>query len=381
MSRTVGINPAYLSKLEPEQRTWLTGKAEGLKFFDEFLSKHGKHIFFIGRTNSGKTQKGYWLVNWLKHTEVQIWISSGKPDEILPLLCMGKKVRIITPEKCDIIIEERVRGQGWQRIADHPEVVGVNSPEGIIGAIVGKSYDKNRNYHPECINIIELRNSFHNPLKAVEWVGGFFETLARKTRLRQLPANLFPCTIHLDESHWALAGKRVSCDPIRTKTSEIITENALESRSAGIRLAMYDQDHNNITPASRENLLCAVLCHGADVKSDENPALGRWCQLQQPAHPSRFKSHQGRFVYEDGSSFPPDGVWNFPFFPRSEIDREWIKRVRVRPVGFYDIGSDEEKEEFAIPFPFMGIVPAFTMQEEKSENDEHYSRYHIPEEC
>src|SRR5690606_6397651 len=98
----------------------------GKKFWDEFICKHGNHVFIVGNTGSGKTQKGYWLVNWLMHTETIIWISTGKNKEILPLLCLGKPVRIICPKGCNVKISEYGPDRKWQVIEDHPEVVTVS---------------------------------------------------------------------------------------------------------------------------------------------------------------------------------------------------------------------------------------------------------------
>ena len=107
-----GIPPGYLEKLDEVQRIFIL-RAWGRRFYWEFLTAYGKHLFIFGTTGSGKSNKGYWLVDWLKHLETQIWFDSGKQGEILPLLCMDRKIRVIVPTGCDLIIEERVNGK-WK---------------------------------------------------------------------------------------------------------------------------------------------------------------------------------------------------------------------------------------------------------------------------
>ena len=118
MSHTTGIPPKFLAKLDPNQRTFIL-TAVGRRFYEEFLCQHGKHLFTFGTTGSGKTQKGYAFVDWLKYLETQIWFDTGKTNEILPLLCMGRKIRIVTPSGTDVVIEESSGGI-WTRIAYHP---------------------------------------------------------------------------------------------------------------------------------------------------------------------------------------------------------------------------------------------------------------------
>jgi hypothetical protein len=142
-----GINPGYLDKLDAAQRQWaITGP--GKMFLDDFVWLKGNHCFVIGTTGSGKTNKGYWLVNWLKHTEMQVWLDSGKSNEIIPLLCQGLPVHIIVPKYTDVIIEEKVNGK-WERIKDHPVVTHIPDAGDTWWALRKKT-----------INILCFRNAF-----------------------------------------------------------------------------------------------------------------------------------------------------------------------------------------------------------------------------
>jgi len=232
-----GVNPTYLERLDPVQAKWiLTGP--GNLFKESFLWLKGNHCFVFGTTGSGKTNKGYWLVNWLKHTELQIWMDSGKSAEFLPLLCQDMPVQIICPKYANVIIEERVNGK-WQKIQNHPPVIWVPDAGDTWWAI--------RKKH---INVLCFRNAFWTVSARTKWMSYLFETLALWTRLGRMPA-IFPFTLHIDESQWAIAGSKITHDEERTKSTEIITENVLEIRSYGGRLIAYAQGFKSLPPAIR----------------------------------------------------------------------------------------------------------------------------------
>jgi hypothetical protein len=358
-----GINPAYLAKLDEAQQDFaITGP--GKMFLDDFVWLKGNHGFVFGTTGSGKTNLGEWLVNWLKHTEVQIWMDSGKSDEILPLLCQGKPVRIIVPKYADIIIEEIINGE-WQKIKDHPVVCKVESPGSTWFTIDGNKRDKQGNYHPDTINILCFRNAFWSTSKRAEWMTGLFTTLADGSRLKTLPAGLFPFTLHFDETQWAVSGSRITKDTDRVKSSEIITENVLEIRSAGGRIIAYVQGFLNLPPAMRDNLVCAFLLRGADVSSEQSKKLSRHCNTPPwEKNPSSFRKGEVKFVTEDGRASPTNKPWKIPLFPKSEEDRKWIKRCRVRYEGFNDQrpATAEPEEEC---FPELGRFSAMAIPPEK----------------
>jgi len=366
LNRTNGMNSVFLDKLDPVQRTFIL-TAVGRRFYDEFLLQYGKHLYIFGITGSGKTNKGYAFVDWLKHLENQIWFDSCKTNEILPLLCMNRKVRIITPIGCDISIEERIKGK-WQKIEDHPEVVHVSTPYDALSSIAKGSWSKSGNRIRDTITIISFRNAFSKKELAIQWISDFFELLAERLRESTMP-DITPATVHIDESQWAMAGKRISGEGIRSKASEVITENALDLRSNKVRLAIYAQDFMNIPPAARENMLFNVLCRGASVKSEENGNLSRWCIFapwRDPPSPMQYKSYHGRFVFENGDSYPPLNPWHFRLYPLEEADRKWIQVLRIRYTGKHDIRAEiyETQEEC---FPELGRFSAMAIQPEEQE--------------
>jgi len=355
-----GINPAYLTKLDPAQQRWaITGP--GKMFLDEFVWKHGDHLFVIGITGAGgKTNKGYWIVNWLKHTETQIWMDSGKSDEILPLLCQGMDVRLIVPKYSDVIIEERINGR-WERIQNHPKVLYV-SDAGEAWWNIKTSRDESDNRIFDTINILCFRNAFWTKEARAKWMVQFFQSLADWSRLRRMP-KIFPFALYMDETQWAISGQRISTDPTRSKAAEAITENVLEIRSSGGRIVAFAQGFLNLPPAMRANLVCTLLCNGADADSSESKKLAPHCSppywIKRPAN---FKRNEGKFITETGKSSPTDRPWLFPLMPKKEEDQAWLKRCRVRYVGFNDQRPEEaEIEEECLPelgrFSALAIKP------------------------
>jgi hypothetical protein len=367
MARTVGINPKFLKKLDPQQSKFLL-TAVGLRFYDEFLCKHGYHLFIFGTTGSGKTNKGYSFVDWLKHLELQIWFDSCKTNEILPLLCLDRKVRIITPTGTNITIEE-YRDHKWQPIPDHPEIVHVSSAYDALSSISPGTWDASRNLKRDTITILSFRNAFSKKELAVLWVSEFFEYLAERLRNNTMP-DITPASLHVDESQWAMAGKRISGEGIRSKASEIITENALDLRSSGIRLVIYAQGYKNIPPAARENMLFNVLCKGSDVDAEENGNLSKWCRFhpaRDPPSPMQFLPYHGRFVFENGDSYPPRNPWRFRLYPLEERDRKWIRGLRIRYEGKHDQRSElsEATEEL---IPELGRYSAMAIKPDKQKD-------------
>lgn len=402
MSRTVGINPAYLAKFKPFQSEFLISGV-GRAFYDEFLTAYGKHLYIFGTTGSGKTNKGYAFIDYLRHLETQVWISSGKLGEIFPLLCMGK-VRIVVPSGVDVSIEERVKecnacggtgytldnsgnisgacerceGTGefnkWQRIKDHPEVIPVDTPAAMLTAIGRKKKEEtNNHWYPATITVFEIRNAFRKKENAIRWVADMFSELADAAREGTLRP-ILPMTIHVDESQWSMAGTKVSSEAERTRASEIIAENALELRSAWIRLVLYSQAYKNILPTARENMLFTLLCRGANVHTEENSKLAVWCQHnpnRRPASPQYFRTEHGRFVFESnhngwGDSYPPETPWKFRLYPLEESDRKWVSGLRMVFTGKHDekTNADEIQEECT---PEFGRYSHLAIPPEKQE--------------
>jgi len=329
------FKPEYREKLSPGQDFFLdTGV--GVKFANDFVLRKGNHLFIVGNTGSGKTQKAYWVMDWLKHTENQIWISTAKSDEILPLFCMGKKVRIILPKYAEFEIDP---------LDDNIEIVRISQASDAWDA-VKPSWDANRNKSFDTINIFEFRQTIteKNNIRS-KWMIDLFDSLASRTRSGTIP-NIFPCSIYMDEAQWLLAGGRITKDSRRLRNSSVVIENVLEMRSAGCRFVMLAQSYKNVPPAIRENMLNTILCRGANVESEENDALAYHCRLKPG--PRYYHPNQGKFVHADGTAYPAVTPWEFNLYPVCVRDRKWIKSIRIR-YGMKHGEHVEEVEEECLP--------------------------------
>lgn len=350
-----GYDPRYLDKFDEGMRAFLlTGP--GRFFFDTFISRKGEHCYVLAPTGGGKTNKGMHLVNFLKETETVIWISSGKDSEIIPLLFMGKPVRIITPKYHDVVILD-----GKERYEPHPDVVTV--PD------AGSAWWAVKKGH---INIFEFRNAFWNKAELIKWMVDLFTTLATWTRLGMMP-KIAPAAIFADESKWLVAGSRVTNDGERVNASDIITENAMEIRSYGFRLVIFAQSFKDVPPALRDNLPCFVLCSGAEI--EENRKLRYHCNPSVPGwiRTSQYKRNQAKYIDRMGVSSPSDLPWNWPMYPKKEEDQERARHMRVKDIGFHDRPPEQAEAEEEL-LPELGRFSALAIPPEKDTLPK-YSRF------
>ena len=359
-----GINPAYLEKLDEGQRkTILTGP--GKFFADNFLFVEAEHIYVIGPTGSGKTNKNYNLVNFLKATEVILWISASKDNDIAPLFYMGLPVNIIIPKYSDIDIT--LKGEPVPFTKTY-----VTSPQDIFYAI--------KHDH---INILEVRRAFHDKNNLLDWMIEFFKTLAEWTGNGTMPRIAPPSwhgkktkiTIFIDESQWLIAGSRVTNDPKRAKATEVITENALEVRTYGWRFAISAQGFTNTPPALRDNMACAVICNNAEI--DEPRRLRIHCKPTVPGWraSSQFKRNECKFVNRFGVSSPTDRPLPWPLYPKDEADRVNAASMRiVYARRYHDQPPEESEAEEECQPGWMGRFYAMAIPPEKTEAPG-YSRF------
>jgi hypothetical protein len=360
-----GISPAYLDKLDDSQRrTILTGP--GKFFADNFLFMPGEHAYVLGPTGSGKTNKNYNLVNWLKHTDVILWISASKDNDIAPLFFMGKPVNIIIPKYADIDVT-----LGGEPV--HYKKSVVSTPEDVLYAI--------RNDH---INILEVRRAFYDRDNLLDWMIELFKLIAEKLGNGTMPTfhpdkgkggRKTRITVFLDESQWLIAGSRVTNDPKRVKATSIITENALEIRTYGWRLVISAQGFTNTPPALRENMACAIICNNAEI--DEPARLRAHCHpgpnsIWVPA--SHFRRNECKFVNRYGESMPKRRPLPWPNYPKNETDRENAARMRIAYGRTYHDQKPDAAEIEEELLPELGRFSAMAIPPEKNPAPE-YSRW------
>ena len=326
--------PNFFNKLSEKQQAFAKTRA-GMSFIFRFLFKKGHHLFIIGTSGSGKTQKAYWLVNWIRHTkETVIWIDSAKNREMIPLIAMGTPVRIICPKGCDVVLTEWSDDEHkYVRMKNHPEVVQIPSADDAWWAV-----------KKGCINIFCFRVAFSTDGAARSWMGELFRSLSENIRKHRMP-KILPFALFGDESHWFLAGEKITSDSDRKALAEMITELSLEDRAHGARLVLMAQSHKSLPPASRENMIHNLVCRGCKVSPDENNTLSPY-----NTYSSKYQPNEGVFVFEGGYAYPhnADGVgypWPFPFFA--------MPKIKVEYTGQFDSPTPERiaEEEIAQEIP------------------------------
>ena len=349
--------PNWFNKLLDAQKKFILEK-RGMHFIFKFLFKKGMHLFIIGTSGSGKTQKGYWLVRWIATTkEMVIWLDSAKNREIVPLLKLGYPINVIVPKGCDVEFTEYSEEEGkYVRMKDHPIITHVPDAGSTWWALKRKH-----------INILCVRNAFSNADDRGKWMGELFETLSTWTR-KQIMPKVYPFAFFGDEAHWFNAGQKITSDSNRNLLSELITEHALEIRAYGGRLILFAQGYKNLPPATRENLPTTLLCRGAKISSDENNTLSAFNDRT-----SKYQPNQGLFVYDGGFTYPEGFPWPFPFFP--------MPKIKVTYYGEFDNKSQQAQLEQEITqelTPDLSKYQAIVQNLKGYEIVKDISKYDIP---
>jgi hypothetical protein len=341
---TYKLNPHWFKSLLPKMQKFAL-ESRGAHFLFKFIFKKGHHLFLVGTTESGKTQKLYFIVLWLSTTkETIVWLDSSKNGEMLPLLNLipptyreyglGEfqplPVNIICPKGCDVILSEWSKEENkYVRMKNHPNVVQVPDAGSAWWAVKKKH-----------INIMCFRRAFKTKQGRLSWMAQLFTTLSEWTGSHRMP-HILPMALCGDEAHWFIAGEKLTSDQDRGNLSELITELSLEDRAYGIRLILTAQGFKNLTTGARENLINVLLCRGAKVDASENNTLSQFNGIT-----SSFQPKEGLFVYAGGFTYPKGYPWPFPFFEKPKI--------RVEYIGEFDDPKPEaiaaqEVEEEMIP--------------------------------
>ena len=357
------INPAYLDKLDDGQREYIkTGS--GWFFAYEFLFVPAEHGYVIGPTGSGKTNKMVNLCAWLKHTEVILWISASKDNDIVPLFFMGKPVNIIIPKHAGIEIT----------LAGKPM-------DNVVYSVVSDPSDVFYAIKTDHINILEVRNAFWDRGKLLDFMIEFFKLISEWSRTGIMPrfrpdmksSGKSKVTVFIDESQWLIAGSKVTNDPHRTKATAIISENALEIRTYGWRLIIASQGFTNVPPIIRENMACTFLCSGADIKDPPKLRLQCFPNISGYIPSSRFKKSQYKFLNRNGDSVPVRGPVPVPLYPKDEKDREIADKIRITYGKIYHDKPPKESEVQEECLPELGRFSQMAIPPEKQ--DEIISRW------
>lgn len=286
------INEHLLNRYPEATRRWLTETIMGQSLWHKVLTVKGCHVGLLGNPGSGKTQKELWLVSYLKNLETIVWIDSCKDEEIIPLFGMGKPVNIVIPHGMEI------------------EIAGVDNIPTVREAFMPELFWDM--IEPDAINIFSIRPYFYSEKERSRFYAGLFKSLSRKAYRKAFQKNgIERMSVFVDEAQQILPSTAYTHDQQRIEAAQDVTSNILEVRAFGIRIVTGTQDYINIYPSARRNMPARILCHGANVKSDESRLLNRLCRYAES-----YTVAQGLFVFPDGDYVPRSCPWSFPYFPK-----------------------------------------------------------------
>ncbi|TSA54942.1 MAG: hypothetical protein D4R45_03265 [Planctomycetaceae bacterium] len=269
-----------LENIEPDEDIKNRDRHWTLYLVYNFIKKPGQHMLEMGKTNSGKTQFLYWLVDKFLEAapkEALVWFDIGKSqydpespykesgNEILTLLYYFSPVRIILLTGCDIEI-----------ISKYPfdvEIVHVPTADKVWEQI-----DNSR------LNIISIDPYIENEIIYSDQIAQMFRRLiwlANRSRIYR------PMTIFYDEfhnvcpSHSTVSDNRSSRQ--QTKINGIMKRNIQKLRSIGIRIIATSHNYTQLFKPIRQSFEWLVprrgtTFYGSDeyVLSNFNP---RWRKM------------------------------------------------------------------------------------------------------
>lgn len=263
------------------------------EFDRQFVKKPGEHLFCVGITGSGKTQKGYWLVKQILQYETVLWFDSGKSyslgkfQEFGPLFTFETPVHIIYPAG-DISI----------KIENSPVPVSYsrcNSPNQLWDLI-----------KPNQINIVSLSRFYIEPELYAKWgQRAFRELILISKNEHSRIDHVLPLAIFHDEFSDVAPGDRISISSSQRKLGRIMAHNIKELRSIGVRIVAFAQAWANVTPAVRQSFNWILACRGLRIEREE-PLISHYNRLH-----GSLQAWQGVLWWPTREFH---GIWRFPLY-------------------------------------------------------------------
>jgi len=262
------------------------------KFEREFLKKPGEHLFGVGRTGSGKTQKAYYIAGKLSRFETVAWMDTGKTmlfgskSELTPLFSLGKPIHIVHPYDCSI------------NVTGSPVPVttfGILSPEGIWEAL-----------RPGCINIVSVAPFFIEPDLYSKYLAKAFKSLIRYTnRNPEKIHHILPLSIFMDEFQDLAPGRDMTLSTRHRYNGILLTFNVNKLRSPGIRICAFTQSDTMVMRNARSAFSWILCCRGADISRTNQ--ISHYNNLY-----AKLDVNQAILWYPNREF---EGRWRFPLIP------------------------------------------------------------------
>jgi hypothetical protein len=265
-------------------------------FEKQFLKKPGEHLFGIGRTGSGKTQKAYYIAGKLAKYETVCWWDTGKSmqfgtaSELSPLFSLGYPIHIIHPLEGTVI----VRGSPVPC-----STKGVATPAGIWHEL-----------KPNHINIVTANPFFLDPDLYAKWTSNAFrELILFSRRSPETIRHVLPLSIFHDEFQDVAPGRDMALSSRHRYAAILMAHNVNKLRAPGIRICAFTQRDTMIMPNVRNAFSWILCCRGTKFSRDD-PELAQYNNLY-----SRLEVYQAILWYPNRRF---DGRWRFPLIAGPE---------------------------------------------------------------
>jgi hypothetical protein len=292
------IPPWFRAKYPAERIERLQNAPEGFGFaLYKILTRHGKHIFDIGSTDSGKSQKKFYFNWWLCQLETIIEFDSGKPGDIEPYFDspdektkFNKPIQILIPWGMSFSLKGKIPPDLVYKVTP------MMSPEQYFTSI-----------EPGWINIISVRNYFDNDSEMKQYLIRMFKGFELQARLGQL-SYFCPAEIVFEEAHIMMGGSRVNKDSESVLLSDYLSKWQREMRAYGIRNFIISQSYKDVPPAVRENTAVLIVNRSTNLKDESDGSLKYLATYARRAEP-----WEGWFVI-NGVIFYSNNPIPFPHF-------------------------------------------------------------------
>ncbi len=262
-------------------------------FERDFLKKPGEHLFGLGITGSGKTQKAYWLLKKLFFYETCVWFDTGKDydfdvSEIAPLFGFGYPVHIVAP--AGVFVD----------VSGAPVPVTVSyalQPRDIWDHII-----------PGRINIIMISRFYAEPDLYAKYTAQAFKELIliNKTDKDRLRGKI-PMSIFHDEFSDVAPGPTMALSESHIYSAKLMSWNINKLRSNHIRILGFTQDYTMVMRKCRVAFSWIMCCRGAYFER-EHRDLAKFNDLYKHLDswqavmwfPKRLFKHRWRFPLYTG---------------------------------------------------------------------------------
>lgn len=273
------------------------------EFFKQVISKNGMHIFPMGQTYGGKTQKIRHILKFIAPKETIIYIDTGKPGDLQLMLTLGKPVNILVPWSCRI----ELRGT----VPCEYVMTPVFDPKQYLQEIK-KGW----------INIISLQNFFLEEDNHRKYVRQIFRNYVLESKLGK-HKHFTPCTWVADEAQSILGSARTDSSAEAKKTAQNLANVMRMIRAMGERWIIASQSYYDVVGGARENAPCYIVCRGTKVDKRDNSILHYLSGFAESC-----EAREGWVIMPNGRYFDRTDSLKFPLYQ--------VPPVRVIYRGFVD---------------------------------------------